>query len=50
MKRVQTPLLNHLKTSTLDCLLGISIEGSDLNGFDFIAVNKWSIIRNTRIL
>lgn len=51
MKRVKTPLRNRLKTSTLDCLLRISIEGPDLNDFDFEqAVNKWSSIRNRRIL
>ena len=51
MKRVKTPLRNRLKTTTLDCLLRISIEGPDLNDFDFeLAVNKWSTIRNRRIL
>lgn len=48
MKRMKTPLQ---KTSTLDCLLRISIEGPDLKDFDFEqAVNKWSSIRNRRIL
>ena len=51
MKRVKTPLRNRLKTSTLDCLLRISIEGPNLNDFDFdLAVKKWGTIRNRRIL
>ncbi len=48
MKRVKTPLRNRLKTTTLDWLLRISIEGPDLKDFDK-AVNKWSTIRNRRI-
>ena len=51
MKRVKTPLRNRLKTTTLDWLLRISIEGPDLNDFDFeLAVNKWCAIRNRRIM
>ena len=51
MKKVKTPLRNRLKTTTLDGLLRISIEGPDLNDFDFeLAVNKWNTIRNSRIL
>ena len=51
MKRVKTPLQNRLKTSTLGCLLRISIEGPDFNDFDFdLAVKKWGTIRNRRIL
>ena len=41
---------NRLKTSTLDNLLRISIEGPELEDFDFdTAVNSWSAIRKQRI-
>ena len=50
MKQVKTKLRNRLKTTTLDCLLRISIEGPELKDFDFeLAVDKWSTIRNRRI-
>ena len=50
MKRVKTPLRNRLKTSTLDSLLRISIEGPDLEDFNFDqALSTWTSIRNRRI-
>ena len=50
MNRIKTTLRNRLKTSTLDNLLRISIEGPELEDFDFdTAVNSWSAIRKRRI-
>ena len=50
MKRVKTPLRNRLKTSTLDSLLTISIEGPDLEDFSFDqTLSTWTSIRNRRI-
>ena len=50
MKRVKTSLRNRLKTTTLDCLLRISMEGPELEHYNFDqAVTKWSSIRNRRI-
>ena len=50
MNRIKTKLRNRLKTTTLDCLLRISIEGPELKDFDFqLALKKWSTIRNRRI-
>ena len=48
--KTKTTLRNRLKTSTLDNLLRISIEGPELEDFDFdTAVNSWSDIRKRRI-
>ena len=42
IKRVKTALRNRLKTATLDCLLRITVEGPELEDFDFkTAVNMW---------
>ena len=50
MKRVKTPLRNRLKISTLDSLLRISIEGPDLEDFNFDQVlSTWTSIRNRRM-
>ena len=48
--KTKTTLRNRLKTSTLDNLLRISIEGPELEDFDFdTAVNSWSGIGKRRI-
>lgn len=50
MKRIKTQLRNRLKTTTLDNLMRISIEGPSLENFDFEkAVDTWSAIRKRRI-
>ena len=51
MKRVKILLRNRLKTTTLDWLLRISIEGQALDDFDFeAAIEKWASVRNRRLL
>ena len=50
LKRVKTSLRNRQKTTTLDCLLRISMEGPELEHYNFDhAVTKWSSIRIRRI-
>ena len=50
MKRIKTDLRNRLTTRVLDCLMGISIDGPDLESFDFDrAATKWGSRRNRRI-
>ena len=47
MKRVKTELRNRLKTSTLDCLMRISIEGPPSSDFNFErAADIWGGMRN----
>ena len=50
MNKIKTQLHNRLTVSSLDTLLRISIEGSDISQFDFSnAVTKWALLRNRRI-
>ena len=50
MKRIKTELRNHLKTSTLDRLMRISIEGPPSPDFNFErAADIWSGMRNRRL-
>ena len=50
MNRIKTDLRNRLKTSTLDCLMRISIEGPSVQEFDFErAANIWGEMRNRRL-
>ena len=50
MNRIKTELRNCLKTSTLDCLMRISIEGPPLSVFNFErAADIWGGMRNRRL-
>lgn len=50
MKRIKTDLRNRMKTSTLDCLMRISIEGPELECFDYEkAADLWAGMRNRRL-
>ena len=50
MKRIKTNLRNRLIAKTLDCLMRISIDGPDLDCFDFVtAATKWASIKKRRI-
>ena len=50
MNRIKTTPRNRLKTSTLEQLMMISIEGPSADEFDFsMAAEKWGISRNHRI-
>ena len=50
MNRIKTDLRNHLKTSSLDCLMRISIEGPPIAQFNFErAVDIWVGIHKRRI-
>ena len=47
MNRMKTELRNRLKTSTLDCLMRISIEGLQLSEFNYErAADIWGAMRN----
>lgn len=50
MKRIKTKLRNQMKTSTLDCLMRISIEGPEIGDFNFEkAADFWGRMRNRRL-
>ena len=50
MKRVKTELHNRMKTSTLDQLMRISIEGLPMDSFDFEkAADLWGAMRSRRL-
>ena len=50
MKRIKTKLRNQMKTSTLDCLMQISIEGPEIGDFNFEkAADFWERMRNRRL-
>ena len=50
MKRIKTELRNRLKSSTLDHLMRISIEGPPLSDFNFErAADIWGGMRNRRL-
>ena len=50
MKRIKTRLRSVMKMATLDSLMRISIEGADLEHYDFDrAVNSWGSKKNRRI-
>ena len=50
MKRIKTELRNRLKTSTLDCLMQVNIEGSPSSDFNFErAADIWGGMRNRRL-
>ena len=50
MKRIKTRLRSVMKTQTLDCLMRISIEGPELESYDFQkAVSTWGKKTNRRI-
>ena len=50
MKRIKTELRNRMKTSTLDRLMRISIEGPPIDSFDFEKVaDLWGGMRNRRL-
>ena len=50
MKRIKTALRNRLKTTTLDCLMRVSIEGPFLSEFNFErAADIWQRMRNHRL-
>ena len=50
MNRVKTKLRNRMKTSTLDCLIRISMEGAPLSQFNFErAADIWATLRNRRL-
>ena len=47
VKRIKTVLRNRLKTQTLDCLMRISVEGPELENFNFEnAATVWGSLRN----
>ena len=51
MNRIKTELRNRLKTSTLDCLMRVSIEGLPLADFNFEhAADIWGGMRNRRLV
>ena len=51
MKRIKTDLRNRLITSTLDCLIRISIDESSADKFDFeSAASQWGALKKCRIL
>ena len=50
MKRIKTSLRNRLKTTTLDCLMRISIEGQCISTFNFErAADIWQRMCNHRL-
>ena len=50
MKRIKTALRNRLKTTTLDCLIRVNIEGPSLSEFNFErAADIWQRMRNHRL-
>jgi len=50
MNRIKTEIRNRLKTSTLDCLMRISIKGLPLAEFNFErAADIWAGMRNRRL-
>ena len=50
MNRIKTDLRNRLKTSTLDCLMRIGIEGPPLANFNFErAADIWGAMHNRRL-
>ena len=50
MNRIKTDLRNHLKTSSLDCLMRISIEGPPIAQFNFErAADIWGGMHKRRI-
>ena len=50
VKRIKTPLRNHLSHVILQILLFISIEGPPLAEFPFhLACDKWAAFRNRRV-
>ena len=50
MNRIKTELRNRLKTSTLDCLMRVSIEGPPLADFNLErAADIWGGMRNRRL-
>ena len=50
VKQIKTDLRNRQKTETLDSLLRISVEGPDLDSFDFNkAATLWASQRNRRL-
>ena len=50
MNRIKTDLRNRLKTSTLDCLMRISIEGPCIAQFNFErAADIWGGMHNRRL-
>ena len=50
IKRIKTELRNRMKTSTLDCLMRISIEGPPIESFDFEkAADLWGGMCNRRL-
>ena len=50
VKRIKTDLRNRLKTHTLDCLVRISVEGPEVDHFDFdSAAMQWASLRTRRL-
>ena len=50
VKRIKTLLRNQSKTHTLDCLMRISVEGPELDRFNFdSAATHWASLRNRRL-
>ena len=50
VKHIKTVLRNRLKTQMLDCLMRISVEGPELENFDFEnAATVWGSLRNQRL-
>lgn len=50
MNRIKTDLRNRLKTSTLEKLMFIALEGPERNHFDFAAAaDRWAGLRNRRV-
>ena len=50
MKRIKNTARNQLKTETLDKLIQLSVEGPELDEFDFEqAATLWALQQNRRI-